>query len=191
MASLGYSRVSTSNQTLDQQHDALNAAGVERIFDDVMSGARNDRPGLTALLDYAPEGDTVTVVALDRLSRSLLDFASLMARAQRDQWNLVALDLGIDLSTPAGEFMASVMASAAQWESRIIGQRTKDALAVKRAEGVRLGRPTSLAPDVVARILAAREAGRSFNQIAGPPQSRTNPDGSGWCPVGMRRRFAP
>lgn len=64
---------------------------------------------------------------------------SLMGRAQSEGWNLVALDLGIDLSTPGGEFLASVMASAAQWERRIIGQRTKEALAVKRAQGVRLG----------------------------------------------------
>jgi len=59
MTSLGYARVSTSHQTLDQQHDALNAAGVERIFDDKMSGTRADRPGLAALLDYARDGDTV------------------------------------------------------------------------------------------------------------------------------------
>ena len=103
---------------------------------------------------------------LDRLSRSLVDFASLMARAQAGRWNLVALDLGIDLTTAAGEFMANVMASAAQWERRIIGQRTRDALAVKRAQGVRLGRPQALAGDVVARILSAHEAGAGWSVIA-------------------------
>jgi len=89
------------------------------------------------------------VSKLDRLSRSLLDFAGLMHRAQVGGWNVVALDLGIDLATPAGEFMASVMASAAQWERRIIGQRTRDALAVRKAEGHRLGRPSSLPREVL------------------------------------------
>lgn len=64
-----------------------------------------------------------------------------MERAQKKGWNLVACDLGIDLSTPAGEFKANVMGSAAQWERKLIGQRTKDALAAMRAQGVKLGRP--------------------------------------------------
>jgi len=68
---VGYARVSTSHQSLDQQHDALTAAGCTRIFTDKLSGVRDDRPGLAALLDYARAGDTVVVVALDRLGRSL------------------------------------------------------------------------------------------------------------------------
>ncbi len=103
---------------------------------------------------------------LDRLSRSLLDFASLMKRAQDEGWNLVALDLGIDLSTPAGEFLASVMASAAQWERRIISQRTKDALAAKRAAGVRIGRPSSLARATRDRIIRMRRERHSLRYIA-------------------------
>ena len=103
---------------------------------------------------------------LDRLSRSLADFANLMARAQTRGWNLVACDLGIDLSSPSGEFMAGVMASAAQWERRIIGQRTRDALAEKRAEGVTLGRPAVLPEAVVVRIVAARTAGDGWSAIA-------------------------
>lgn len=68
MAALGYARVSTDHQSLDQQHDALTAAGCDRIFTDTISGTQEDRPGLAALLDYAREGDTVVVVALDRLA---------------------------------------------------------------------------------------------------------------------------
>jgi len=70
-STVGYARVSTSHQSLDQQHDALTAAGCTRIFTDKLSGVRDDRPGLVALLDYARAGDTVVVVALDRLGRSL------------------------------------------------------------------------------------------------------------------------
>lgn len=89
----------------------------------------------------------------------LLDFASLMARSQDEGWSLVALDLGVDTSTPAGEFMASVMASAAQWERRIIGQRSRDALAAKRAQGVQLGRRPSISLEVAAKIHALRAQG--------------------------------
>ena len=112
------------------------------------------------------EAAGMVVAKLDRLSRSLKDFAELMARAQTRGWNLVALDLGVDLSTPSGEFMAGVMASAAQWERRIIGQRTKDALAVKRAQGVRLGRPNVLPGEVVSRIVDASRAGEGWSAIA-------------------------
>lgn len=75
---VGYVRVSTGHQSLDGQHDALNAVGVNRILEDVMSGARSDRPGLTAALDYVREGDTLVVPVLDRLGRSLVDTRSLL-----------------------------------------------------------------------------------------------------------------
>src|SRR5439155_5621071 len=100
------------------------------------------------------------------LSRSLLDFAALMDRARRKKWALAALDLGVDTSTPSGEMMANVMASFAQFERRLIGQRTKDALAVKRGQGVRLGRPRLIPDSVVARIVAERGEGRSLAAIA-------------------------
>ena len=126
---------------------------------------------------------------LDRLSRSLKDFALLMERAQKRGWNLVACDLGIDLSTPAGEFMANVMGSAAQWERRIIGQRTKDALAAKRAQGVRLGRPKALPPAVVERIVSARNRGDGWSAIArmlNAEQVATAHGGAQWHPSTVR-----
>ena len=106
------------------------------------------------------------VSKLDRLSRSVMDFASIVERSQREGWAIVALDLGVDTSTPSGELVANVMASVAQWERKVIGQRTKDALAVKRSEGVRLGRPVSLPEVIRERILADRLDGRSYRAIA-------------------------
>jgi len=107
-----------------------------RIEEDVLSGRNLNRPGLQRALEGCRSGTVsgLVVAKLDRLSRSLIDFAGVLEQARREGWNLVALDLGVDLSTPSGEFLASVMASAAQWERRIIGQRTKDALAVKKAQ---------------------------------------------------------
>src|SRR6185437_7338010 len=98
------------------------------------------RPHLQAALAACRAGEAtgLVVAKLDRLSRSLIDFARLLEEAKKHGFNVVALDLGVDLSTPSGEFLANVMASAAQWERRIIGERTKSALAVKRAQGMRL-----------------------------------------------------
>ncbi|MGF9753767.1 recombinase family protein [Microvirga sp. 0TCS3.31] len=178
---VAYLRVSTDEQAasgagIEAQRAAINAE-VERrgwvllkTFTDagVSGKSMTGRPALTEALATVEAGEagTLIVAKLDRLSRSLLDFASLMKRAQDSGWNLVALDLGIDLSTPAGEFLASVMASAAQWERRIISQRTKDALAAKRASGVRLGRPSTLPLAVSERIGRERREGRSLRQIA-------------------------
>jgi DNA invertase Pin-like site-specific DNA recombinase len=157
------------------------------VHQDALSGKTLKRPGLVTALQAAESGaaSAIVVAKLDRLSRSLADFASLMARAQAGHWNVVALDLGIDLSTPSGEFMANVLASAAQWERRIIGQRTKDALAVKRAEGIRLGRPVTLPAEVVESILEARSAGAGWSHIARDLNERnvaTAHGGAKWYP---------
>lgn len=180
-AVVGYLRVSTDEQAesgagLAAQEAQIRAEAARRGWtvtafhtDAGVSGkSLTGRPALADALQAVESGEAsaLLVAKLDRLSRSLLDFAALMARAQAQGWNLVALDLGIDLSTPAGEFMASVMASAAQWERRIIGQRTRDALATRRAAGVRLGRPPAVADETVSIVVAQRAAGMSFQRIA-------------------------
>ncbi len=139
-------RVSTAEQAesgagLEAQAEAIRAAVAARgdrlvaLYDDAgVSGKGIRRPGLDAAIDAIESGQaTALIVAkLDRLSRSIVDFVALMDRAQRKGWAVVALDLGVDTTTPHGEVMANVMASFAQFERRLIGQRTKDALAVKR-----------------------------------------------------------
>jgi DNA invertase Pin-like site-specific DNA recombinase len=176
---VGYVRVSTDEQAdsglgLAAQRATVASEAERRgwtlvaIYEDAMSGKNLDRPGLAEALEAVEDGKAagIVVAKLDRLSRSLKDFATLMERAQKRGWNLVACDLGIDLSTPAGEFMANVMGSAAQWERKLIGLRTKEALAAKRAQGVKLGRPSVLPREVVGRIVAARNAGEGLSAIA-------------------------
>ena len=178
---VGYRRVSTTEQAdsgagLAAQQTTIEAEAARRGWDLVevhtdqaMSGkSLVGRSSLEAAIESVESGraEVLVVAKLDRLSRSLLDFASLMARAQTNGWNLVALDLGIDLSTPAGEFLASVMASAAQWERRIIGQRTREALAAKRAAGVRLGPPRRLPDHVAEQIVDLRSSGLSWARVA-------------------------
>jgi DNA invertase Pin-like site-specific DNA recombinase len=117
------------------------------------------------------------VAKLDRLSRSIIDFATLLEEARRLGFNVVALDLGLNLSTPQGELVANVIASVAQWDRRIIGERTREALAVKRADGVRIGRPRSVPEAVAAQVRRMREQGKSYALIAGELNSRGVPTG--------------
>jgi DNA invertase Pin-like site-specific DNA recombinase len=141
---------------------------VEVIEDAGWSAKDLRRPGIKAALDVLESGDaTALVVAkLDRLSRSLLDFTKLMAMAQKQSWALVALDCAVDTSTPTGEAMASMVATFAQLERRLIGQRTREALAIKKAQGVRLGRPPTVPQKIVLRIRRQRARGETLRAIA-------------------------
>lgn len=204
MRVLGYVRVSTDEQAdsgagLAAQRKAI-ADGcqmrgyelVEVLEDAGWSGKSLDRPGIASAIERldAGEADALMVAKLDRLSRSLLDFAQLMARAQQKRWTIVALDLGVDTSTPAGEMMANVLATFSQFERRLIGQRTREAMAVKKAAGQHLGRPRTLSDDVVARIVADRQAGMTLQAICdglaadGIPTPR---GGKRWEPSVVRR----
>src|SRR5207237_4268041 len=101
------------------------------------------RPGVQEAIRAlkAREASALVVAKLDRLSRSMIDFTAVMAMAHKQGWALVALDCAVDTTTPAGEAMANMLATFAQFERRLICQRTREGLAVKRAQGLRLGRP--------------------------------------------------
>jgi len=177
---VGYIRVSTEEQAdsgagLEAQRAAIVAEAARRsfelvaVYEDAASGKSLDgRDGLTQALSAVESGeaDALVVAKLDRLSRSLMDFAALMERSRRQRWALVALDLGVDTSTPSGEMLASVLAVFAQFERRLIGQRTREALAVKRAQGVKLGRRRTMPTEIVERIRSERERGASLTAIA-------------------------
>lgn len=177
---LAYVRVSTVEQategaSLDAQEAALIEAAerkgfrVEVVREEGKSGkSLNGRPALREALSRLDRGEAAALYAqrLDRLSRSVADFAHLLDRAKRKGWTVAVLDADVDTSTPSGEFLVNVLASAAQYERRIIGARTRDALAQRRKEGVRLGRPSTLPLDLVARVVALREAGNSLRTIA-------------------------
>jgi len=184
---LAYCRVSTDEQGhsglgLEAQRQAITAECERRgwevveVIEDRGYSAKNlKRPGVQAALETlaARRADALVVSKLDRLSRSLLDFANVMAVAQREGWALVALDCAVDTSSPSGEAMANMLATFAQFERRLIGQRTRDALAVKRKQGVRLGRPPTTPQPVVARVKRERAKGRTLREIA----DRLNADG--------------
>lgn len=176
---IGYCRVSTGEQVnsgagLDAQRAALQAEAdrrgwaLEFVTEDGLSAKDLNRPALTEALARLDKGeaDVLMVSKLDRLSRSVKDFGGLLERAAKRRWSVLCLDLGVDTTTPVGEFTANVVVSASQYERRLIGQRTKDALAAKKAAGVRLGRPRQLPTEVVERIVRSKAAGGSLAGIA-------------------------
>ena len=177
---VGYIRVSTEDQAnsglgLEAQRETIVVECRRRgwtlleVFEDRAASGKTmaRRPALRAALKAlrGHEAGALIVAKLDRLSRSLLDFAGLMESARTEGWALVILDLGVDTTTASGELIANVMATFAQFERRLIGQRTKEALAVKKRQGHRLGRPLGLPEEVVRRIARERRAGHSLREI--------------------------
>ena len=165
---LGYVRVSTQRQSIDNQLDALAAAGIdpERIFSDKMSGTRDDRPGLAELLRFAREGDVVTVVALGRLGRSLSGVIRTIDDLQQRGIAVRSLREGVDFSTPMGRMVAGIFASLAEYERTLIAERAAAARAAAKARGKRLGRKPALTPDQAATARTMREAGIDITAIA-------------------------
>ncbi len=201
---VGYVRVSTEEQGdsglgLEAQRLAISSETQRRgwelvdIYTDTASGRTlNRRPGLEEALQTLETGGAAALVVakLDRLSRSTMDFSSLMERAQRKGWAPVVLDLGVDTTTPAGELVATVMMGVAQWERRAIGQRTKEALAVRKAEGATLGRPRQLPDSVRKRISRLRARGKNYVQIADVLNAQgvaTAQGGRQWYPSTVRK----
>jgi DNA invertase Pin-like site-specific DNA recombinase len=139
-ARVGYTRVSTVSQTLEQQNAALEAAGASKTFSDTMSGARDDRPGLAALLDYVREGDTVVVWKLDRLGRNTLHILETVKALTDRGVTLVSTTDGIDSSTAAGRMVIGVLASMAEFERELTKERTALKREAARKNGTKFGR---------------------------------------------------
>ena len=159
-ALLGYARVSTAQQDLHPQRDRLAAAGCGRVFEDVVSGRSFDRPGLAALLDYARPGDSVCVVRLDRLGRSLRELLDTVQRLRDRGVGFVSLEEKLDTTSAAGELVFHVFGAIAHFERRLIAERTRDGLAAARARGAKPGRP-AVDPEKLSAARALVSAGLS------------------------------
>ncbi|MCJ1703703.1 MULTISPECIES: recombinase family protein [unclassified Rathayibacter] len=176
MRVVGYLRVSTVGQEygIEAQRAAIAATAeqrwwdVEWIEDAGRSGKDINRPGITRALSIlrAGEAEALVVSKLDRLSRSLADFARLLETAGKQGWGVVAIDLGIDTTTPTGELVANIMAAVSRWERQMIGVRTREGLAVAKAKGKRLGSPVLTSPETAARIIEERRGGATLAAIA-------------------------
>ena len=180
MRALGYGRVSTADQGLgiDAQLEAVHAAIARRgwelaaTFTDQGVGGSippDQRPQLGPALKRLDAGaaEVLVVQRLDRVTRSLVDWALLVERSRQRNWAIVAVAEGIDLASPAGEMVAGMLASVAQFERRLISSRTREAMAVAKARGRRLGRPVQHSPAARALAVAMRQEGATLARIAG------------------------
>ncbi len=199
-----YLRVSTSEQALSglgiEAQRATAASYAERnglsIVDEfcdegVSAKSLTGRPGAQAALAAvrAAKAAGLLVAKMDRLSRSVVDGAGLMEAARREGWALHFADLDIDTSTPAGEMAANIIISGSQYERRLISQRTRDALAAKRARGERLGATPGLPVDITRRIVSERMKGSTFQAIADGLMDDGIPTSRGlakWFPATIR-----
>ena len=150
---IGYARVSTDDQNLDLQRDALTKAGCERTLEDHQSGAKAERPGLQEALDYARSGDTLVVWRLDRLSRSLKDLIEMVTLLESKDIGLKSLQESIDTSSSSGKLVFHIFGALAEFERNLIRERTQAGLQAARARGRRGGRPKALSKDKQALAL--------------------------------------
>lgn len=163
---IGYARVSTDDQNLNLQRDALNHCGCTQIFEDQLSGAKAGRPGLQKALHYMRDGDTLVVWRLDRLSRSLKDLIEMVATLEAKGIGLKSLQEAIDTSSSSGKLIFHIFGALAEFERNLIRERTQAGLQAARARGRKGGRPKSLSAEK--RALAVRlyqEKNHTVDQI--------------------------
>lgn len=156
----GYARVSTFDQNLELQLEALNRLKCDQIFEDKISGAKSKRPGLDKMMKKLRPGDTVVVWKLDRLGRSLIHLVDLLRYFRENNIEFITVTEGIRISTSIGRFAYTMLSAAAEMERENIIERTRAGLAVARAKGRIGGRRPKLTPEQWAqagRLLAAGE----------------------------------
>ena len=168
----GYARVSTTDQHTDGQEARLREAACEQVYSDKVTGTKASRPEWDKLYAQLRAGDVLVVTKLDRLGRSLINLVDLINQLGDRKVELVILDMGLDTSTTHGRLVFSIMAALAEWEARIISERTIEGLKAARVRhGGRLpGRGPSMTPDQIRtarELMAAREtSGMSAERIA-------------------------
>jgi DNA invertase Pin-like site-specific DNA recombinase len=193
---LGYTR-DGEGASLEAQREAIAAACAQRGWElvrveaDRGSGGTSSRPALNRALEAVRAGaaQALVVVRLDRLAATLGEAAHLLERAKHEGWNLVALDLGLDLQTPAGKRLATAFVTVAEWERRLRSERARVALARQRAQGATLGTPRRAPPPVVSKITRLRAQGASLQAIADELNRLRIPTARGgtrWRPSSVR-----
>lgn len=163
---IGYARVSTKDQNLDAQIDALEAAGAERIFKEKVTGKTRQRPELDRLLDHLRADDVVVITKYDRLARSLKDLIEIVERIRERGAGFRSLAEDIDTTTPTGRLIFHVFGSIAEFERERIIERTKEGLAAARRRGRAGGRPAVLTSEQRAEVRRMRDEGRRTSEIA-------------------------
>jgi DNA invertase Pin-like site-specific DNA recombinase len=168
-ATIGYARVSTDGQSLDLQIDALEAAGCTKIFRDVISGSRSDRPELEQALDYLRPGDKFVVWRLDRLGRSVRHLIEVVNDLQERGVGLTSLQEDIDTSSPSGKLVFHIFGALSEFERDLLRERTKAGLDAARRRGRVGGRKTVMTPNKLAtakKLYEDPESAMTMKEIA-------------------------
>lgn len=163
---IGYARVSTQDQNLELQTEALTTAGCEKIYTDKITGTVTDRPGLSKALEMLRAGDTLVVWKLDRLGRSVKNLVTLVGDLSKAGVNFKSLTDAIDTGTPAGRFFFHVMASLAEMERDLIAERTRAGLDAARRMGRVGGRTRKMTDSKIDSARALLAAGRPARETA-------------------------
>ncbi|HEY8127358.1 MAG TPA: recombinase family protein [Hyphomicrobium sp.] len=166
MVRIGYARVSTLEQELALQIDALRAAGCDRIFEDRASGAKADRPGLTQALAFVREGDVLVTWKLDRLARSLPHLIETVNQLEKSGAGLQSLTEAIDTTTPGGRLVFHVFGALAQFERDLIRERTRAGLSAAASRGRRGGRKPVVTADKLSRAESLIGKGLTVREAA-------------------------
>lgn len=156
---IGYARVSSQGQSLDNQVERLTALGCEKLFTEKYSGAKSDRKQLNAVLDYVREGDALVVTKLDRLARSATDLGQIARKLESKGVDLVVLDQQIDTTTPTGKLMFTMIGAFAEFERDLIRERCQEGIAKAKDRGVKFGRKAKLTNQQIVDLKAEFEAG--------------------------------
>ena len=163
---IGYSRISTADQTVDSQKDALLKAGVDSIYSDIYTGTKASRPELDRLKDQLRAGDTIVVTRLDRLGRSTKDLLNLVSDLQEKGVHLEVLEQSINTSTPEGKLFFTLVASFAEFEREIMRARTIDGLKAARARGKVGGRKSVMTTAKISTAQQMYSEGKYVSEIA-------------------------
>jgi len=163
---IGYARVSTTDQNLTLQKDALQKVECERIYEDEMTGTKENRPGLNTALEVLREGDTLIVWKLDRLGRSVKSLIKFVSDLNAKNIHFKSLTESIDTSTPSGRFFFHVMASLAQMERELIVERTKAGLDAARKLGRVGGRKRVMTESKLASAKKLLNSGVPAKEVA-------------------------
>lgn len=166
MALIGYARVSTAEQNLGLQRDALESAGCETVFEDHASGAKTDRPGLTDALAHLRRGDVLIVWKLDRLGRSMAHLIDTIRQIEAKGIGFRSLTEGVDTTTPGGALVFHIFGALAQFERDLICERTNAGLKAAEARGRKGGRKPVVTPDKLSRAEAYVTAGLTVREAA-------------------------
>lgn len=165
MARVGYARVSSTGQSVELQLDKLKGAGCDKVFHEKLSGSTAQRPQYKACMECLREGDCLVITRLDRLARSVLDLAKILARFEQEGINLLVIDQSIDTATSSGKLLFNMLAAVAEFENSLRRERQLEGIERAKANKVKFGRRSMLNNELIDKIVTDKNAGLPMQEL--------------------------